>query len=124
MEGAMSELLEPVATLVEQSAADAAAQLTKTNRHAMDFMMGVQKVMLEEIMFASNEFFDRAKTETHLLSEFISKIAGSHSVKDLKAMCQDCGQHQIDFIRRDGDRLFKHGERMVEATAKLFKSES
>lgn len=119
----MPELLEPVAALVEQSATDAAARLTKTNKHAADFMMGVQKVMLEEIVFASNEFLDRTKTETHLLSEFISKMAGSHSVKDLKTMCQECGLHQIDFIRRDSDRLFKHGERMVEATAKLFQPE-
>ena len=120
----MPELPEPVAALVEEAATDAAARLTKTNKHALDFMMGAQKVMLEEIVFTSNEFFDRTKTETHLLAEFISKMAGSHSVKDLRTMCQECGQHQIDFIRRDSDRLFKHGERMVEATAKLFKSES
>lgn len=119
----MPEFPEPVAALVEESAADAAARLTRTSKHALDFMTGAQKVMLEEIAFASNAFLDRAKTETHLLSEFISKVAGSHSVKDLKTMCQECGQHQIDFIRRDSDRLFKHGERMVEATAKLFRSE-
>ena len=35
-------------------------------------------------------------------------------------MWQECGQHQIDFIRRDSERLFKHGERMIEATSKLF----
>jgi hypothetical protein len=123
MEMAMPELPEPFAALVEETAADAAARLARTSKHALDFMMGAQKVILEEVVFASNEFLDRAKTETHLLSEFVSKMAGSHSVKDLKTMCQECGQHQIDFIRRDSDRIFKHGERMVEATAKLFKSE-
>lgn len=120
----MPELSEPAAALVEQSAIDAAARLTKTNKHALDFMMGAQKVMIEELVFASNELLDRTKTETHLLAEFVSKIAGSHSVKDLKTMYQECGQHQIDFIRRDADRVFKHGERMIEATAKLFKPES
>lgn len=119
----MPEVPEPAAAIIEQSAADAATRLTKANRHALDFMMGAQKVMLEEIVFASNEFLDRAKTETHLFSEFISKMAGSHSVKDLKTMCQECGQHQIDFIRRDSDRIFKHGERMIEATAKLLQPE-
>ena len=63
---------------------------------------------------------DRARTETHLFSEFVSKMAGSHSVKDLKTMCEECGQHQIDFIRSDSERLFKHGERMIETTSKLF----
>jgi hypothetical protein len=47
-------------------------------------------------------------------------MAGSHSVKDRKTMWQECSQHQIDFIRRDCERLFKQGERMIEATSKLF----
>ena len=104
---------------IEPMAADAAARLTRANKNVLEFMFGAQKMMLEEVVFASNEILDRARTETHLLSEFVSKIAGSHSVKDLRAMFQECGQHQIDFVRRDSERLFKHGERMIEATSKL-----
>jgi hypothetical protein len=116
----MIELSEQSAGIVEQSAADAAARLTKVSRNALDFLMGAQKVMLEEIAFAGNEMLDRAQTETHLLSEFVSKMAGSHSVKDLKTVCEECGQHQLDFIRRDSERLFKHGERMIGTSSKLF----
>src|SRR5216683_1105371 len=116
----MTELSEQSAALVEQSVADTATRLTKVNKNALDFLMGAQKVMLEELVFAGNEMLERTRTETHLLSEFVSKMAGSHSVKDLKTMSQECGQHQIDFVRRDSERLFKHGERMIEATAKLF----
>jgi hypothetical protein len=112
----LSGLLNPV---IEPLAADAAARLTKANKNALDFMMGAQKVMVEEMVFASNEMVERARTETHLLSEFISKMAGSHSVRDLKTMGQECAQHQIDFIRRDSERLFKHGERMLETASKL-----
>src|ERR1022692_1558715 len=116
----MTQLSEPDAALFEQSAAEAAARLTKANKDVMDFMTGAQKVMLEELVFAGNEMLERTRTETHLLSEFVSKMAGSHSVKDMKTMSQECGQHQLDFIRRDSERLFKHGERMIETTAKLF----
>ena len=119
----MMELSEARTAIAEQTAADAAAattRLTKANKHALDFMFGAQKVMLEEMVFASNEMLERARTETHLFSEFVSKMAGSHSVKDLKTMWQDCGQHQIDFVRRDSERLFKHGERMIEVTSNLF----
>jgi hypothetical protein len=116
----MTALPEPSAAIVEQSAADAATQMTKANRQALDLMCGAQKVILEETVFAGNEMLDRARTETHLLSEFVSKMAGSHSVTDLKTMWQECGQHQIDFVRRDCERLFKHGERMIETTSKLF----
>ena len=117
----MSERSEPgVAAIVEQSVADAATRLTKENKRALDFMFGAQRVILEEMVFAANEMLDRARTETHLFSEFISKMAGSHSVKDLKTMCEECGQHQIDFVRRDCERLFRHGERMIETTSNLF----
>jgi hypothetical protein len=116
----MTALPEPAAPLVEQSAADAAARMVGASTKAMDFMFGAQKIILEEIVFAGKELLDRARTETHLLSELVSKMAGSHSVKDLKTMWQECGQHQIDFIRRDFERLFKHGERMIETTSKLF----
>jgi hypothetical protein len=120
----MTALSEPAAALVEQSAADAATRIAKANTQALDFTFGAQKIILEEIVFAGSEALDRARTETHLLSEFISKMAGSHSAKDLKTMWQECGQHQIDFIRRDSERLFKHGGRMIETMSKLFSNRS
>jgi hypothetical protein len=120
----MMQLSEPDVAIFEQSAADASKRLTKANKHALDFMMGAQKVLLEEMVFLGNEMLDRARTETHLFSEFVSKMAGSHSVKDLKTMAQECGQHQIDFVRRDSERLFKHGERMLETSTKLFSKEA
>ena len=116
----MAQLFQPDAAIFEQSAVEATTRMTKANKHALDLMMGAQKVMLEEMVFAGNELLERARTETHLLSEFVSKMAGSHSVKDLKTMCEECGQHQIDFVRRDSERLFKHGERMLETSSKLF----
>ena len=104
---------------IEPIAADTAARLTKANKSVLEFMFGAQKMLLEEIVFAGNEILDRTRTETHLFSEFVSKMAGSHSVKDLRTMFGECGQHQIDFIRRDSERLFKHGERMIEVTSNL-----
>ncbi len=105
--------------VIEPMAADAAARFTKANKSALDFLFGAQKMLLEQEVFASNEMLDRARTETHLLSEFVSKIAGSHSVKDLGTMYRECSQHQIDFLRRDSERLFKHGQRMLDAVSNL-----
>ena len=120
----MLEFYEPCAAIIEDSAAHAVARATKANRNALDFTFRAQKAMLEDMIFASNEIFDRIRTETHLFSEFASKMAGSHSVKDLKTMCEECGQHQIDFVRRDSERLFKHGERMIETTSNLLNIQS
>jgi hypothetical protein len=109
---------------IEPMAADAAARFTKANKSALEFAFGAQKMLLEEAVFAGNELLDRARTETHLLSEFVSKMAGSHSVRDLRTMVKECSQHQIDFLRRDSERLFKHGERMLETAGNLLANRS
>ena len=116
----MLEFYEPGAAIIEDSVAKVVTRLTKANKRAVDFMFGAQKAMLEEMMFASNEMLERTRTETHLFTEFVSKIAEAHSVKDLKTMYEECGQHQIDFVRRDSERLFKHGKRMIETTSNQF----
>jgi hypothetical protein len=99
-----------------------ASQLAKANERAASFLFGAQKLVFEELIFASNELLDRAQTEMHLFSELVSKIAGAHSVKDIRTMYEECSKHQLDFIRRDCDRVFRHGERVVDATSNLFKS--
>jgi hypothetical protein len=118
----MLEFYEPGAAIIEDSMANAVARLTKANKRALEFVIGAQVAIVEEMLFTSDEIFDRVRTETHLFNEFVSKMAGAHSAKDLKTMFTECGQHQIDFIRRDCERLFKHGNRMIEATSKLFSS--
>jgi len=107
---------------VEPAASETQAQITKANERAANFLFAAQKLMLEEFVFASNELFDRAQTEMHLFSEFASKMAGAHSVKDIRTMYQECVKHQLDFMRRDYDRIFRHGERVIDAASNLFKS--
>jgi hypothetical protein len=62
----MAELSEVGAAIVEQSAADARAQLSRANKSTLDFMLGAQKALLEEIAFAGNELLERTRTETHV----------------------------------------------------------
>ena len=107
---------------VEQAEADAQTRIAKANEQASSFLFGAQKLMFEEFVFAGNELVERAQTEMHLLSELASKMAGAHSAKDVRTMYEECGKHQLEFIRRDCDRLFKNGERVIEATSNLFKS--
>ena len=114
------ELFEAGAAIPEP-VVQAGGPMAEANHRAADFMFDAQKLMLEEFVFAGNEMLDRTKTELHLFSEFVSRMAGAHSVRDIGSMYEECGKHQIEFIRRDCDRLFKHGERMIEATASLFK---
>ncbi len=115
----MSEPSESAAPATETSAVDAVTQFTNANRNAMDLIFGAQKAIFEEMVFAGNEVLERTRTELHLFNELISKVAGAHSAKDVKVLCEECGQHQIDFVRRDSERLFRHGERLVETASNL-----
>jgi hypothetical protein len=118
----MPEPSETVAATHEQATTVVETQMANANQRAANFVFGAQKLMLEEFVFVSNELVERAQTEMHLLSEFISKMAGAHSVRDVRAMYEECGKHQIEFVRRDCDRLARNGERLIEATGNLFKS--
>jgi hypothetical protein len=118
----MPEHSEAVAVnAVEQATTEAQTRIAKANERASSFLFGAQKLMFEEMVFASNEFIERSQTEMHLFSELVSKMAGAHSVKDIRTMYEECGKHQLDFIRRDCDRVFKHGERVIVAASNLFK---
>jgi hypothetical protein len=120
----MSELSERAASGSFPAVANAEAEATKLNQGALEFMLGAQKIMYEELVFLGDEMMERTRTEMHLFTEFVAKMAGAHSVRDVRTMCQECGQHQLDFLRRDSERLFKHGERMIAATSNLINGRS
>jgi hypothetical protein len=113
----MSELSG--ANAVAEETAKISERVALSNKHAVELLIGSQQIVLEELLFASNEVLDRARTETHLFAEFVSKLAAVHSVKGVQVMVEECGRHQLDFVRRDCERLFKHGQRLIDASVNL-----
>jgi hypothetical protein len=111
----MPDLSTPATDRADMAMTDISTRLELSNKLLLDSMVGVQRMVLEEIVFTGNEFLDRLRTETHLLTEFVSKLAGAHSVKGIQSMLEECGQHQLDFARRDCDRIFRHGRRAMDA---------
>jgi hypothetical protein len=104
----------------QQIATEKAEPSVGADANPMEVMFDAQRLMLGEIAFASNEWIERTVTETHLLAEFLSKLAEAHSVNGLRAMYEECGQHQIDFLRRECDRLSRHGKHVIEVSSSLF----
>jgi len=111
------EVSEPKST--QEPAASPATRSTDANGPALHFLLGAQRILVEEMVFSAEATLDRIRTEIHLFGEFASKLAESHSVLDWKKMGQECGRHQLEFVRRDCDRMFRHGERLIDATAAL-----
>lgn len=110
LEMAMPDLPKPT---------DRAMQWAEANKQALHFMLGAQRMMLEEVAFAADAMLDRVRTETHLAGEFAARLAEAHSVRDLNAMARECSEHQLEFVRRECDRMLRHGERLIEATSSL-----
>lgn len=65
---------------------DRETQWADANKKAVHFMLGAQRMMLEEAVFAAYATLDRVRTETHLFNEFASKLGAAHSVQDWKTM--------------------------------------
>jgi hypothetical protein len=115
----MTELSEQVASGSVESTAKGEVQASQLNQNAVEFVIGAQRLMFEELVFYTDEMLERTRTEMRLFTEFAAKMAGAHSVKDVNTMCRECGQHHLDFLRRDSARLFKHGERIIATTSHL-----
>ena len=88
----------------------------------LNAMREAQKAFIGEAMLSANEAMDRFRIESHLLNEFLSKMAGAHSVKDLATMWEECGRHQIEFARRESERFFGHSARLLNTTTTLLKT--
>ena len=97
-------------------------------RAALHWVTGVntirdaQKAFAAEMMLNASEMVERFRTETHLWNELVSKMAGSHSVKDFATAWQECGHHQIEFARREVERFLDHGQHVLDVTTGLLKS--
>ena len=114
----MAELSERTASGSTRSTVNGEVEASGLNQSALEFTLGAQR-MMEELLFFGDEMLERTRTEMLLFTEFVTKMAGAHSVKDVKATYRQCGQHQLDFLRRDTERLFRHGERMIATTSNL-----
>ncbi|MET4295737.1 hypothetical protein ABIB06_004503 [Bradyrhizobium sp. LB8.2] len=80
------EFSEAATANPKQATTEAEAQMARAKERAASFLFGAQKLMLEECVILGNEFLDRTQTEMHLFAEFASKLAGAHSVRDLRTM--------------------------------------
>ena len=71
----MAELSKRATSGSFPAVANAEAEATRLNQGALEFMLGAQKMMFEEWVFLGDEMLERTRTEMHLFTEFIAKMA-------------------------------------------------
>lgn len=106
--------------VADEQPLDATIRFGHARRDAIHFAITLQTAMFQEMLFAGYGMFERARSETHLLAEFASNIASAHSVDNIKSMWTECSRHQLDFVRRDCERLLRHGQETIETASNLF----
>jgi hypothetical protein len=57
----MLELYEPGAAIIEDTVAKSVERVNEVNKRVLHFILGAQKVMLEEAIFVSDEILDRVQ---------------------------------------------------------------
>jgi hypothetical protein len=99
---------------------DAPGAFVEFNKRALHFMFDAQRVILGEMVTASDEILEDVRAEMNLAAEFAAKINEAHSVDNVRTVLKECGQHQMDVFSRESQNLLRRNQRLVEATSQLF----
>lgn len=114
----MSESLTE--TPPERLPSDVPGTFVEMNKRALHFLFDAQRVMLGEMVTASDEILEDVRAEMNLAAEFAAKINEAHSVENIRTVLKECGQHQMDVFSRESQNFLRRNQRMVEATSQLF----
>jgi len=109
-----------IARHVNESGPAALEQFTRSGRQAVDLAFELQKAYLDEMAQASDEAMERLRSEMEIGAEFVARMACAHSVHEIASAFSDCGGHQADVLRRDSERMLRHGQRIYEQVSRLF----
>src|SRR5262245_52711928 len=101
---------------------DAPGAYVEFNKRALHFMFDAQRVILGEMVTASDEVLDDVRAEMNLAAEFAAKINEAHSVENIRTVLTECGQHQMEVFSREGQNFLRRNQRLVEATTQLLAS--
>ena len=116
----MSEMLTQ--TAAERLPSDAPGALVEFNKRALHFLFDAQRVVLGEMIAASDEILEDVRSEMNLAAEFAAKINEAHSVDNIRTVLKECGQHQMNVFSRESQNLLRRNQRLVAATSQLISS--
>src|SRR5215510_500105 len=117
MEVAMSETTTQAAT--DRPPSDTPGMFVEFNKRALHFLFDAQRIVLAEMVTASDEILEDARAEMNLAAEFAAKINEAHSVENIRTVLKECGQHQMDVFSRESRNFVRRNQRFVEATSQL-----
>ena len=106
----------------ERLPSDAPGAFVEFNKRALHFLFDAQRVILGEMVTASDEILEDVRAEMILAAEFAAKINEAHSVENIRTVLKECGQHQMNVFSRESQNIMRRNQRLVEATTQLLAS--
>jgi phasin protein len=91
-------------------------------RKRMDALLEVQKDFMQTLEGINHDWFNRAKAEAELASEFVGRLSAARSVPDATTTCQEWASRELELLAEDGRHMFANGEKIIQASRRLFSS--
>ncbi len=85
----------------------------------VDSMIDLQKQALEYAAELNQVWTARAQSESKLVTDLITKLAGARSVPDAASAWQECLQRQIQLNAEDTRRLLEQNNRFIRMSAEV-----
>jgi cell division septum initiation protein DivIVA len=105
---------------VTQAAMIIPSELLDVAKKKIESLLDVQKELMQELEGINHELFARAKKEAELASEFVGKLAGVRSVPDATTTYHEWATREMELLAADGRQMFAHGEKIMQASRRLF----
>jgi len=115
---AMADMLNQ--PTMERPPSDTPGIFVEINKRALHLLFDAQRVVLGEIVTASDEILEDVRAEMNLAAEFAAKINEAHSVDNIRTVLKECGQHQMDVFSRESQNVVRRNQRLIAATSQLF----
>ena len=95
-------------------------ELLDVAKKQIESLVEVQKELMQTLEGINHEVFNRAKKEADLASEFVGKLAAARSVPDATTTYQEWATKEMELLAADGRQMFAHGEKVMQASRRLF----
>jgi hypothetical protein len=103
-----------------QSATLIPTEIMEVTRKRIESLLEIQKEMMQMLEGINHDLFNRAKKEAELASEFVGKLASAKSVPDATSTYHEWASKEMELLAADGHQMFAHGEKLMQASRKLF----
>lgn len=97
-------------------------ELAEIGKQRMEYFINAQVALLDDIRETNQQWLDRIEAETHLGTQFASKLASAQSVPDTISACQDWTTQRFGMMAEDIKHILADTQKFMERGARLVAS--